>query len=98
MSERGLSQLDRRLRMWTRQWSSEPGAVLAADQLLVNDRVRRALGSLFGAGAVTRVESTSRPREDGRARLLMPAALPLFDVFLGQRAARELSRKMLSGL
>lgn len=98
MSEPDVSQLDRRLRAWARQWSSEPGAALAADQLLVNERVRRALGSLFGAGAVSRVESTCCPQEAGHASLLMPVALPLFDAFLGRRAARELSRKMLSGL
>ncbi len=84
------SDLELRLQSWSRHWRTEEGN-LEEDQRRVNERLSTALQRFFGRHALRHLTGEKR-------QPLMPVAAPLFTAFLGRRATRELSRRVLADL
>ena len=84
------SELEIRLQGWSRHWRTEEGN-LEEDQRRVNERLRTAVQRFFGRHALRHLILEKR-------QPLMPLAAPLFTAFLGRRATRELSRRVLADL
>jgi hypothetical protein len=93
----GLDKLEARLSQWSRLWSHETGpqesesALHAAEQQLVAERLARWMDRCFGKHVQTSLHSKDRD-------ISLASSTPIFTAFLGRRATRELSRRVLEDI
>lgn len=88
----GLDDLERRLSNWSDLWTKEnEPAVHTEAQKLVAERLGRWLERCFGQ----QVQSSLRGSE---IEISLASSTPIFTAFLGRRATRELSRRVLQDI
>jgi hypothetical protein len=85
----GLEMLQARLCDWSHVWGAESGSALNIEtQKLVADRLTQWFERCFGHNAQ---RSLGDP-------ISLASSLPIFTAFLGRRATRELSRRILQDI
>jgi len=88
----GLSDLQARLNHWSHLWGQEGDSALKSEaEELVAKRLSRWMERCFGK----HVQGTLR--SDGN-RISLASSTPIFTAFLGRRATRELSRRVLQDI
>jgi hypothetical protein len=85
----GLDALQTRLARWSRVWAPEGGSeAQTAAERLVEERLARWLERCFGQD----VQNSLRNKGE---QISLASSTPIFTAFLGRRATRELSRRVL---
>jgi hypothetical protein len=88
----GLSELQTRLDQWSHLWSQDTDpAIRTSAQELVAERLAGWIERCFGQ----HVESSLRGKDNP---ISLASSTPIFTAFLGRRATRELSRRVLQDI
>jgi hypothetical protein len=88
----GLDDLQTRLNHWSDLWTKGSDSTMRSDaQRLVAERLASWMERCFGRHAVSSL------RGKGSA-ISLASSTPIFTAFLGRRATRELSRRVLQDL
>jgi hypothetical protein len=88
----GLDALQMRLNHWGSLWSAESESTArSAAQLLVAARLTRWMKHCFGQHLPSALKGEGDP-------ISLASSMPLLTAFLGRRATRELSRRVLRDL
>jgi hypothetical protein len=88
----GLDDLQTRLNHWSHLWTQDnESAIRTEAQQLVADRLARWMERCFGQ----HVQSLLR---DKGSQISLASSTPIFTAFLGRRATRELSRRVLQDI
>lgn len=87
----GLADLQARLSHWSRIWSVEGESSPSEAQRVLAERLCGWIECCFGKNAHMSLAGRS-------ADLSMASSTPLFTAFLGRRATRELSRRLLEDI
>ncbi|MGD0891136.1 MAG: hypothetical protein ABR923_06355 [Terracidiphilus sp.] len=88
----GLDDLQTRLNQWSNLWSQDTDAgIHTAAQELVAERLTHWMERCFGR----HVESSMRGKGHS---ISLASSTPIFTAFLGRRATRELSRRVLQDI
>jgi hypothetical protein len=85
----GLDALQTRLTRWSRVWAPERGSEAQTEaERLVEERLARWLERCFGHD----IQNSLRSKGE---QISLASSTPIFIAFLGRRATRELSRRVL---
>ncbi len=88
----GLSDLQTQLKHWSHLWTQDSDSALHTEaQRLVAERLARWMERCFGR----HLESSLRGKG---APISLASSTPIFTAFLGRRATRELSRRVLQDI
>jgi hypothetical protein len=87
----GLAELQAKLSQWSRIWVVDGEATPSEEQRVVAERLCGWIERCFGKNAHMSVAGQN-------AGLSMASSTPLFTAFLGRRATRELSRRLLEDI
>lgn len=88
----GLDDLQMRLAQWTHLWTHENESAIGAEaQQLVAERLSRWMERCFGQHAQSSLRGKGKP-------ISLASSTPIFTAFLGRRATRELSRRVLQDI
>jgi hypothetical protein len=88
----GLDALEMRLNHWGSLWSTESESTTRTDaQLLVAARLTRWMEHCFGQHLPSALKVEGDP-------ISLASSMPILTAFLGRRATRELSRRVLRDL
>jgi hypothetical protein len=88
----GLEDLEKRLNHWSDLWSKgNESAIRSEAQRLVAERLAEWMERCFGQHA----QSSLRDKD---SQISLASSTPIFTAFLGRRATRELSRRVLQDL
>jgi hypothetical protein len=88
----GLNDLQARLNHWSHLWGQEGEPALPSEaQELVARRLSRWMERCFGQHAQGTLRSEGN-------RISLASSTPIFTAFLGRRATRELSRRVLQDI
>lgn len=91
-SASGLDALETRLNHWSHLWAQETDAAARSEaQQVVAERLSRWIERCFGQHAQNSMRSKGSP-------LSLASSTPIFTAFLGRRATRELSRRVLQDI
>jgi hypothetical protein len=91
-SASGLDDLQARLNHWTELWSQDSDSAGRTEaQKLVAERLGRWMDRCFGQHVQSSVRGKDSP-------ISMASSTPIFTAFLGRRATRELSRRVLQDI
>jgi hypothetical protein len=90
--ESGLDNLQARLNHWSHLWTQESDSAVPTDaQNLVAERLARWMERCFGQHVQTSLR-------DKGSQISLVSSTPIFTAFLGRRATRELSRRVLQDI
>jgi hypothetical protein len=85
----GLDDLQARLNHWSHLWTHENESAIGSEaQQLVAERLARWMERCFGQHVQTSVRGKG-------SQISLASSTPIFTAFLGRRATRELSRRIL---
>jgi len=88
----GLDDLQMRLNQWSDLWGQDADpAIRTAAQELVAERLTRWIERCFGQHVESSLRGKGRPTS-------LASSTPIFTAFLGRRATRELSRRVLQDI
>jgi hypothetical protein len=88
----GLDDLQTRLNQWSHLWTQESESASRTEaQQLVAERLASWMERCFGQ----RMQSSLRGKEN---QISLASSTPVFNAFLGRRATRELSRRVLQDI
>jgi hypothetical protein len=88
----GLNDLQARLNHWSHLWTQENDSTLHTEaQQLVAERLGRWMERCFGRHLETSLRGKGAP-------ISLASSTPIFTAFLGRRATRELSRRVLQDI
>jgi hypothetical protein len=88
----GLDDLEARLNHWSDLWTRGNESAIRSDaQKLVAERLAKWMEHCFGQHAQSSLRGTGSP-------ISLASSTPIFTAFLGRRATRELSRRVLQDL
>jgi hypothetical protein len=88
----GLDDLQKRLNHWTDLWTAETDpAVRTAAQQVVAERLSRWMERCFGQHVTGSLSGND-------SQISLASSTPIFTAFLGRRATRELSRRVLQDI
>jgi hypothetical protein len=88
----GLDDLEARLNHWSDLWTRGNESAIRSDaQKLVAERLAKWMEHCFGQHAQSSLRGTGNP-------ISLASSTPIFTAFLGRRATRELSRRVLQDL
>lgn len=88
----GLADLQKRLNQWSHLWTPEGESAKHTEaQQLVAERLTRWMERCFG-------QQVQRSLRGEGSQLSMASSTPIFTAFLGRRATRELSRRVLEDI
>jgi len=88
----GLDELQTRLNQWSDLWSQDTDpAIRTAAQKLVAERLARWIERCFGQHVESALRGKGTP-------ISLASSTPIFTAFLGRRATRELSRRVLQDI
>lgn len=88
----GLDELQARLSQWSHLWTQESDPSLHGEaQRLVAERLARWMERCFGQHLESSLRGKGSP-------ISLASSTPIFTAFLGRRATRELSRRVLQDI
>jgi hypothetical protein len=88
----GLKDLQARLNRWSNLWAYEHDSEVRSEaQRLVSERLTRWMERCFGQHVHGALPESDNP-------ISLASSTPIFTAFLGRRATRELSRRVLQDI
>jgi hypothetical protein len=88
----GLDDLQMRLAQWSHLWAHDNESAIGTEaQQLVAERLSRWMDRCFGQHVQSSLRNKGKP-------ISLASSTPIFTAFLGRRATRELSRRVLQDI
>lgn len=91
VSASGLNDLSKRLDRWGQLWSAGNGNADTSAQELISERLTHWMRLCFGERMPSSLHGNADP-------VSLSSSMPILTAFLGRRATRELSRRVLQDI